>query len=127
MKGKTIERRLKDNHPHLMRNVTYGCSCGDGRFELIDKMLTSIESLNQDGSIRIEQIKEKAGSLYVYVNHYGEDEIIAYKILDLFKSIRKQSWITCESCGICKQSNRIKDKHWMNTLCQDCRTIFDLI
>ena len=93
-----------------MRDVTCGCFCGNGWFKLIDELLTDIESLNPDESIKVDQIKEKFGGLRIYLNHYGEDDKIADQILDLIGMAEVYSTAVCESCGIWTPSND-KGKH----------------
>jgi hypothetical protein len=130
MEKLSIEERLRERHPNLMRDVTCGCFCGEGWFDLIDSLLTDIESLNQDKSIKVNQIKEKFGGLRIYLNHYGEDMTIASRISDLINIARAASTTTCESCGTWVKTGPTSgypNKHWIKTYCPDCRTILDLI
>lgn len=63
-------------------------------------------------TIKIDQIKEKFGTLRVYMNFYNDEVDKAIEVAEL------ESSQTCEDCG--KEGHMTNIHHWMRTLCDDC-------
>ncbi len=70
----------------------FGFECGDGWYDLLDKMMQEISDLRVEGFL-FSQIKEKFGTLTVY-SYNSTDEIDF--IIDKYSNL---SEITCEVCG----------------------------
>jgi hypothetical protein len=87
-----------------------GAACGDGWLPIIDKLFAELILLGWDRDLH--QVKEKFGTLRVYIGK-GSD--------DLYGAIRKaeaRSSTTCEKCG--KLGEQTSDGFWIKTLCEEC-------
>lgn len=111
-----FQAKEENNYPFA------GFECGDGWFPLIDELLLEIadhidrklEWSNQHEHLRdfrIEQVKEKFGSLRVYTTA-STPEIKAY--LDM--ASRMSSRI-CEFCG---SPGIIRKEAWLSCKCEEC-------
>jgi hypothetical protein len=65
--------------------------------------------------IRITQIKEKFGSLRVYINSANPDA------QDIIWKAEEKSAEICELCGDC-DSAKIRGGGWLKTLCDQCNS-----
>lgn len=83
----------------------WGIECGDGWFELLDRLLADFEKHNQklrkQGKTkgqwpRVLQIKEKFGSLRVYIAPY---QAVTPKLHEAMVAAEQASNTTCEMCG----------------------------
>lgn len=100
-----------------------GFECGDGWFLIVDELLTSIadyiehrlkwkpEQYKELQNFRVEQIKEKFGSLRVYTMA-DNPEIEAYT--DMASNISSR---TCELCG---NPGMIRNEFWLTCKCEEC-------
>lgn len=95
----------------------FGIECGDGWYDILDKLLHSIELHQRDANkynhtyspIHINQIKEKFGKLCFY--YYGGDDYID----GLVRMAEAMSSVACEECG--NRGNKT-DNGWIRTLCK---------
>lgn len=91
--------------------------CDKGWYNLIDNCLNDIQKYLDTykpefrHDFKVEQIKEKWGSLRIYV--FPSDE----KIEDIIKYYETMSEITCEVCG---EAGKLRGTHWFKTLCDKC-------
>ena len=99
-----------------------GVECGDGWFELIDRLCSAceqeIETLAAQGVPReqwprIAQIKEKMGGLRFYVRG-PLSEALRTKIST---TAYEESLRTCEQCGA---PCNVRDSPWRQTQCESC-------
>lgn len=96
-------------------NSPYYCECDDGWYNLIYNCCKDIEQLykskNADiNTLRILQIKEKYGTLRIYLDNYidGTDDIVT-----------KYENLSSEICEVCGDKGSLKLKNsWMKTLCE---------
>jgi len=107
---------VKDRNDLKRSLMGFGFSCGDGWFELIDKLCGDIQKEidddEQNEQITVVQIKEKFGGLRYY-SDYGTK-----KIFDLIRKAEEQSYKTCEECG---NPGKLRDDlGWWKTLCDVC-------
>ena len=100
---------LIDKYPKLLGNLTFGIECGDGWFDLIDRLCEDI--LKVDPTTVATQVKEKYGTLRFYVSS-AEDEVF-----DLIDEAEDASSEICEECG---EPGKIEGKMWFKTLCKKC-------
>lgn len=116
-----LQQKLFDSYPDLFTNkdlgiqascMAWGIDCGDGWYEIIDRMCHKLSKL---GGVRFDQIKEKFGILTVYQSApnsvYDESDRI-------IREAEKESSTTCEYCG---KPGKANDTGWITTLCEECR------
>lgn len=106
--------------PTLQNNLmAFGYDCGKGWHPLIEQLFDKIQLLLETTSseykdnFQIMQVKEKFGTLRVYVSG-GSEEI--YNLLDEYEAL---SAYICEKCG--EYGNLIEINGWWSTLCNKCR------
>ena len=100
---------LLNKYPKLLGDLSFGIECGDGWFDLIDKLCEDI--LKVDTTTVATQVKEKFGSLRFYVSS-AEDEVF-----DLIDKAENASEEICEECGA---PGKTEGKMWLKTLCKKC-------
>lgn len=117
------EQDLINKHPHILEHcgrsrkhdepiAWWGIECEEGWFETLDWLMTEIEKIDPDHTVKVTQIKEKFGGLRFYINS-GSDEV--YKLIN--KAEEKCSTI-CEYCG--RGSGRRRSGGWIKILCDEC-------
>ena len=90
-------------------------SCGDGWFAIIDALLSAVSSRAKEKkleNLKISVIREKFGSLNVYIN--STDEFIRGCV----STAIRMSKLTCEKCGTTENVGHTKE--WKKTLCETC-------
>ena len=116
------EKILYEKYPDLFRDkdkppqetcMCWGCACGNGWFDILDKLCEKISKLDKDEDFRFLQIKEKFGGLRVYVINGNE------KIFGLISDAEDESLETCEHCGT-KENVDQRNNGWIYTLCNNC-------
>lgn len=100
-----------------------GVECGDGWFELIDRLCSAceqeIETLAAQGVPReqwprIAQIKEKMGGLRFYVRGPLSEALLT----KISTTAYEESLRTCEQCGA---PCNVRDSPWRQTQCESYR------
>jgi hypothetical protein len=121
-------------HEYKGKQVPFWFECGDGWYDLIDTLCSSIQnSVEQNRKsldfrkkngeniadedyenieVMIQQVKEKFGGLRFYA--FGGDDYIR----GMIRFAESMSYKICESCG--KPGKLITDG-WYNTFCDPCR------
>jgi len=133
-----VERNL----PMSQTTMCWGFSCGDGWFNIIDKLCANIQShidwiekrrdwevekgkAGEEGMPRtphvtqvvVKQVKEKFGTLRFYIS--GGDDYIH----GLIAMAESMSAVTCEGCGDQGKLYGVGEKGitgWMHTHCESC-------
>lgn len=95
--------------------MAFGIECGDGWFDLLHKMCLDIQALNPHDDFKFLQIKEKFGTLRVYVISATQDDV--YSIID---AAEEASANICEDCGV-KDGVTVEGPGWIRALCPECR------
>ena len=98
----------------------WGFSCGDGWYDLLDRLCESIQSYIDNNSTEknpipqlvAEQVKEKFGTLRFY--YTGGDDYIS----GLVAMAESMSAVTCEQCG---NPGTTGGQGWITTLCETHR------
>lgn len=112
-----LEQKLIEKYPSLFADkdkspretlICFGCECGDGWYNILDKLF---EKLSKFPDLKLTQVKEKYGTLRIYVNDYNE-EVSKY-----IEDANRKSGKTCEMCG--KKGKR-RNGGWITTLCNGC-------
>ena len=140
--GKTVHEQIEEYGKIKDLYGAFGCSCGDGWYELLRSMCSEIVSAyEQEGiavDIRVLQVKEKFGMLRFYHAYTDADEEISAldaadglsirfqpgrsdfhkKIDGIIEKWEKESANVCMSCG--KPGKLRNDLSWIQTLCDDC-------
>lgn len=97
-----------------------GFSCGDGWFDLIDKLTTDVEALishlSEEERPTAAQVKEKFGMLRFYLNG-GEETPVPEAVRELVQIAENESGTICEFCGV---PGTFRTGGWVKTLCDPC-------
>jgi hypothetical protein len=118
-----LEKQLIEKYPTIFQNVgkspmescmSWGIECGDGWYDLIDRLCNRLISLNK--TVVADQVKEKFGGLRFYVHFDGDNDEKVWEAID---KAEEESCTICEVCGmIGKQSSK---GYWLKTLCEKHR------
>ena len=113
-----LEQRLFDKYPELFSRYTlpmaqtcmcWGIETGDGWYDIIDDMCEEIA--RTDPECKLEQVKEKFGTLRVYTLSYTKESD---------KAIRKAELRSAETCETCGEPGGQRGGGWVRTLCTRC-------
>lgn len=112
-----------DRHkPMTETAMCWGFECGDGWYNIIDKLCFQIQShidwVNRDvknsdskvSQVVASQVKEKFGTLRFYYN--GGDDFIR----GLETMAESMSAVTCEQCG---KPGKLRGRGWLYTACDE--------
>lgn len=123
LKAELLEKRK--NEPKVEPKWPYelfDVECGKGWKHLYEPVIDAVAEYNlkqdnEDDKIEIHQIKEKFGTLCIYLSKYTDE---------LWKMIRKaeeESYHTCEICG--KYIDKpITENYWIYAECEECHNKF---
>ena len=110
----------KDNSDYLPTPFElFGIECCSGWEKLYRPVIEKINEYNRDHPeepIQIEQIKEKWGTLRIYIDSAPQE------IYDLIEKAEQDSQYTCEDCGF-RDKVKVKIRNtggWYRTLCERC-------
>lgn len=94
----------------------FGIECEKGWYHLIQPIIDYIDTYNKDKDeehmIYITQIKEKYGTLCVYVDNYTDE------LSELIEHAESESEHTCEICG--SKEHVGTTLGWYITICHNC-------
>jgi len=119
-----LQKRLFDKYPEIFKQkdldmtqtcMCWGIDCGDGWYNIIDKVCETIMSWKRSDfpeTPQFTQVKEKYGTLRIYYN--GDDWIGG--IVALAETL---SQTTCEICG--KEGKINQEDCWKSVRCDACR------
>jgi len=109
--------------------MDFGLQCGSGWFPLLGRLLSKIEAHlaekyaagfhDPEYGFRIDQIKEKFGTLRFYVGG-GDDQIFQW-IVDA----ERESARTCELTGLSGTLHTKRGGFWLQTLCPEKAAEYD--
>lgn len=121
---KELEKELVKDFPELFLNLEniqaslmcFGCECADGWYNIIYETLSQIYAIAKvnrlfegDYPLYLTQIKEKYGSLRIYVSWVTDE------IFDILNNAEERSLKICEVCG--KKGELRGKMSWIKTLC----------
>ncbi|MDE7253819.1 MAG: hypothetical protein K2O32_12870 [Acetatifactor sp.] len=130
--NRELEKRLAEEFEFMRRGPlsedgidnlynAFGIETGDGWYQLLYDMCREIaivfETAEKPVTIEMVQIKEKYGTLRVYYNLEGENDV-ARKISDITQKYEDLSETVCEECG--REGTLRTDLPWIQTLCDTC-------
>lgn len=105
---KKFDRMFPDRDDISKSCMFFGFECGDGWHDIILDMLEKLNDLDEE--VHIRQIKEKFGTLRVYIS--GPE--VAHGIVE--KAELKSAKV-CEMCG---EKGSLRGKAWVYTMCDKC-------
>jgi hypothetical protein len=133
-----LDALLCEKYPKMMVNrnlpmtetcMCWGFECGDGWFNILDRLMDNIQHhidwKNKKEEVvpqvTLDQVKEKFGTLRFY--YTGGDDYIR----GLVSMAESMSGITCEGCGAQAKTNWPKAENggiggWVRTICEPCET-----
>ena len=106
---------LLNKYPKLFGEMAFGIECGDGWFDLIDKLCEDITKA--DPEVIALQVKEKFGTLRFYITAYSEIGDTG-EVFDLIDEAEDASEKICEECGA---PGKLEGKMWFKTICEKCK------
>lgn len=124
------DKALCKKYPNLYRDrnrspretcMCWGFTCGDGWYDIIDELSAVAEEeivrLKNEGVPEEDlpvaaQVKQKYAGLRFYLMCSSTDAID-----QAIRKAEKRSFITCENCG---EPGKLKGRHWVKTLCEEC-------
>lgn len=118
--NQVLEFKLYEKYPNLFSEkdlsptetcMCWGIECGDGWYKIIDTLCEKLTNLN-DRQLKVVQVKEKYGTLRIYLNNCNE------KAEKAISKAEELSEGTCEMCG--KKGRLIKDGSWYMVRCEKC-------
>lgn len=127
-----LDKKLVETYPKLYRQrnlpmnqtcMNWGFECGDGWFDIINRLSAELEWLNNIGVVTVEavQVKEKFGTLRFYESiREGKnwtDDFPIEIIEDLIDEACAKSAYTCEVCG--SKHAHLRSGGWLRTLCDE--------
>ncbi len=137
--NKEKEKYLVEAYPELYKNyfkskyespMSRGFECGDGWFDLINKLSMWIKNNTNKNphmfpQVEVCQVKEKFGELSYYASVFSENnknlKVGADKVLGAISFARYLSAFICEKCGRFDSSGTTKLKNsWIHNACDDC-------
>lgn len=129
--NKQNTKTLCERYPRLYRGhgmsvrdnlIPFGFGCGDGWFDIIDRLSSQLETECIRLSMRegvpeealpvASQVKEKFGGLRFYMSHYTE------VMDDYIEQAEAEAARTCERCGA---PGTLRYNGWVRTLCDSCQ------
>lgn len=129
--NKELEDKLFNNYPILYKDksapeteslLCYGFMCGDGWYDILDRLSSELEELNTsninyiNNPIYALEIKVKFGELRFYIkDHTNEPDIDKY-----ISKYTQEANNTCELCGSKANVNIYNKKGWLVIRCRDC-------
>ena len=103
-----------------MFKQSFGVSTNPGWYPLVEKLLLDFRALPQeDGMVRINQIKEKFGGLRVHVEVSGSDDF-KERVRDMIEQAEKEASRTCEFCS---DPGVLRTPGWTRVTCEKHSTI----
>jgi hypothetical protein len=94
----------------LMQSLmAFGFECDDGWYAILDELFSKMIATGEP--IEVVQVKEKYGTLRVYITGASE------AIYDMIDVAEEESSKTCEACG---GPGKLCGKGWVQTLCVKC-------
>lgn len=91
--------------------LSWGFEIGEGWHPLIEKLCADIKSvLKEDDMFRVEQVKEKFGTLRFYYSGSTNTDV-----RELVWEAEEKTGKICEVCG---KAGKTRGKGWLTTLCK---------
>ena len=113
-----IEVDILEKYKEFFSKNFIGLECGKGWNGILIDMFENFRKNNI--KIKMIQIKEKFGSLRIYIDF--PENIEEYELLEkIIHEAENKSWTTCEGCGA---ENKISKKEsWIINFCKKCQML----
>ena len=114
----TSTNELVSKHINIFKDNAYNgfiISIDKGWLNLVNDALTKIEHCSLPDGFFVEQIKEKFGSLRMYMSHTIEE------VENIIVTAEQESKNVCEKCGTTTNITTSSLRGWVRTLCTECR------
>lgn len=136
-----LDKILVEKYPKIFRDryasmqktcMCWGFDHGDGWFEIIDAMCSSIqhhidhirrqhpelsdEEFDEQYQVVAVQVKQKFGGLRFYANNCDD---YVYGVISMAETI---SWYICENCGSAGAGTKSNSTGWITMLCDNCHS-----
>lgn len=105
-----LQQKLYDEFPGWFDYLDFGIEVGDGWFDLLHETCIKLKEVGFNG--KFSQIKEKYGSLRVYIAKGATEE--QWKIVE---DAEEKSEFICEQCG---EDGKLVDDGWIYGICEPC-------
>jgi len=109
-KHKYLFELMHVERPHYP--IRWGYEVGKGWIPIIEKFIEKLDEIDTDNVVRIFQIKEKFGTLRLYLEHSTKE---AERLVDAYETMAN---FVCEECGAPGEYRG--GLSWVQTLCDDC-------
>ena len=110
--------KLVKKYSEFFQSPNFNIECAKGWNDILENMFK--EFIKENIKLRISQIKEKYGSLRVYIEFPGSMEDYS-KTEKIIHKAEEESRKTCELCG--KKATVKNVKGWYSCICVRCRMI----
>ena len=101
----------------MQTSVGIFASCGDGWREIVEDAIARLAKLGVEPSDYC-QIKEKHGTLRIYLLTYRRHASGPDKVADVIECAEEESAVTCSDCGA--PGTLRMDLVWRKVLCNEC-------
>ena len=114
-------KKLVDCFPRIFPQPFY-FSCGNGWFDLLNNVCKDIDAecerlcLPAEKWVTASEVKEKYGTLRIYVDSYQGSKLIA----TIIEAAEKRSSGVCEDCGL---PGITREGNLVHTTCDTCDTL----
>lgn len=98
----------------------FGFECGDGWYNLLDNLMSKIKAIDVNKVTKVQQIKEKFGTLRFY---YSTDSNIDDEVSKFVNEAEETSAQTCETCG---KPGKVCGGGWLRCICPQCAKEHDI-
>jgi len=115
IKKKMIANNLASKYPEFFDSPDFSIECEKGWYRILEDMFEEFRKNKLE--LEILQIKEKFGSLRVYVGKIKENKLDLVELI--IKKAEDLSSKTCEHCG--KEANIQNTAGWYKCICNKCR------
>jgi hypothetical protein len=101
--------------------IGFGFECNDGWFDLLKRLIEDFAEIDTSKEIKVQQIKEKFGSLRCYADYPSRldtSRLTGLGVMERIEQAEKESAKTCEVCGA--EGKIISKGGWLMCRCQKC-------
>jgi len=100
---------LYKTYPTMLQYIRGNIECSNGWFDIIENLLIELTKLGKQ-DLYITQLKEKFGTLRVYLSYYVPEAE------NLVKEAEKASETACEICG---KEGKLITSGWYSVRCKE--------
>lgn len=127
MEAEEFYLEMKIRHPTLFSQIekdSLGFSIGSGWFQLVKELLDALAVLRENGEFQVVHVKEKFGTLRVYVAVGVEDSRLRSEVNHVLATFETRSAAICERCG--SKQGVLLHEPWDRVRCPKCQLLASL-